>query len=386
MATTATRTATTTREPLWTRNYILTLLSLHLFFLVWAMLFSTLPLYLEDARKWQIGWVVSGVVGIASLSVRMHSGRMADRRGRRPSMTAGAAATALLMAAHALTNSVLWLTPIRFLFGAAMCVYSTAGMAMLADTLPATRRGEGLGWYGLTYTATNVYGPWLGLGIAEAIGLRPFFLVAAAVLAGCTAVSALVREARRPAPPTAAPARLISRPALLPGGVFASLTIAFSVLPAFLVLYALQRDLGDAGLYFFIQGVALLVTRALAGAAADRFGRAVVTVPGLVLAAAGMSLLALAGGPALFYLAALVFGAGFALGHTGLTLLAMDRAPASERGAAMATFSLAWDAGTLGTFALGFVADVISLQALFLAAAVLPAIALLVFASVTRKR
>jgi MFS family permease len=99
-----------------------------------------------------------------------------------------------------------------------------------------------------------------------------------------------------------------------------------------------------------------------------------------------MSLLALAGGPALFYLAALVFGAGFALGHTGLTLLAMDRAPASERGAAMATFSLAWDAGTLGTFALGFVADVISLQALFLAAAVLPAIALLVFASVTRKR
>ena len=100
-------------------------------------------------------------------------------------MVAGAAATALLMAAHALTSSVLWLTPIRFLFGAAMCVYSTAGMAMLADTLPVTRRGEGLGWYGLTYTATNVYGPWLGLLLAEAIGLRLFFVVAALVLAGC---------------------------------------------------------------------------------------------------------------------------------------------------------------------------------------------------------
>ena len=386
MATTSVQAAAAAREPLWTRNYVLTLLSLHLFFLVWAMLFSTLPLYLEDARRWQIGWVVSGVAGIASLSVRMHSGRIADRRGRRPSMTAGAGATALLMAAHALTSSVLWLTPIRFLFGAAMCVYSTAGMAMLADSLPATRRGEGLGWYGLTYTATNVYGPWLGLVIAEALGLRPFFIVAATLLAGCAAVSALIHDTHRVAAVVAKPARLISRPALVPGGAFASLTIAFSVLPAFLVLYALQRDLGDAGLYFFIQGIALLLTRAVAGAAADRIGRAAVTIPGLILAAAGMAMLSLATGPAHFYLAALVFGAGFALGHTGLTLLAMDRAPATERGAAMATFSLAWDAGTLGTFALSFVADAVSYQALFLAAAVLPVLALVGFAAGLKRR
>src|SRR5215211_6323746 len=98
MATTAAPIAPTARDPLWTRNYVLTLLSMHCFFLAWAMMFSTLPLYLEDAKKWQIGWIVGGAMGLASISVRIFSGRVADRSGRRPSMVIGAVATAVATA------------------------------------------------------------------------------------------------------------------------------------------------------------------------------------------------------------------------------------------------------------------------------------------------
>ena len=97
--------------------------------------------------------------------------------------------------------------------------------------------------------------------------------------------------------------------------------------------------------------------------------------PGLALAAAGMLLLAFAQNAAMLYLAALVFGVGFGLGHTGLTILTVDRAAPEERGAAMATFSLAWDIGTLGSFALGFVGDAIGLAELFAVAGVLPLVA-----------
>jgi predicted MFS family arabinose efflux permease len=75
------------------------------------------------------------------------------------------------------------------------------------------------------------------------------------------------------------------------------------------------------------------------------------------------------------YLAALLFGAGFGLGHTGLTILTVDRAAPEERGAAMATFALAWDAGTIGAFALGFVGDAVGFPALFVAAGLLPLLA-----------
>ena len=364
------------REPLWTRNYILTLLSMHLFFLTWSALFNTLPLYLADARKWQVGWVVGGAVGVASVSVRIISGRVADRAGRRRCMVAGGALAGLLMAAQALTNDPLLLTPIRVVFALGTAFYTTAAMAMLADLLPPSRRGEGMGWYGVIYTATNVYGPWLGLAVADALGLRPFFVLNGLVLLACAAVSALIQEQHDRYALAGRATALISRAALLPTSTFIALAVTFSALPAFLALYARGRDLGNPGLFFFILGITLMAARWFGGAAADRFSRAAVIIPGLVLATAALALLAFAAGPPLFYLAAAVFGAGFGLGHTGLTILTMDRAPPSERGAAMATFTLAWDIGTLGAFALGFIADALSLRALFAVAAVLPLLAL----------
>lgn len=373
-------------EPLWTRNYALTLASLHLYFLAWAMLFSTLPLYVQDARKWQIGWVVGGASGVASVAVRVWSGHTVDRGGRRFWMVWGAAATGALLAAHALTDDPVLLTPIRLLYGVAACFYTSAGMAMLADVLPPTRRGEGMAWYGVVYTATNVYGPWLGLAIAGALGLRAFFVIGGGVLLACALTSAWLHEQPRPSGVADAPRAWFNRAALPPTWTFMSLAIAFSVLPAFLVLYATQRELGNAGVFFFVLGLALVAARWVGGTLADRYGRTAVIVPGLVLGAGGMALVALASSATMLYLAAPIFGVGFGLGHTGLTILTMDRAREHERGAAMATFALAWDIGTLGAFVLGFVGDAVDLRALFGVAAALPVVGVLGYAWAARTR
>ena len=361
------------REPLWTREYILTVASLHLFFLGWALLFATLPLYLEDARKWQVGWVVGGAFGVASMVARMPSGRITDRWGRRPVILLGGGLTAITFAAHALTDDPLLLTPIRLVNGVGMCLYTTAAMAMLADVLPVTRRGEAMGWYGVIYTTTNIYGPGLGLAVSGVIGLRPFFAFTAAVVAGATLLALPLRERARAA--VAGPVHLLSRSAILPSATFISLTMAFSVLPAFLALYTHQEDLGRAGVFFFLLGLSLVPARWFGGTMADRLGRPAVIFQGLGFSAAGMLLLAFAPNAAALYAAALIFGWGFGLGHTGITILTVDRAAPHERGAAMATFALAWDFGTLGSFALGFVGDAIGFSALFAAAGVLPLIA-----------
>lgn len=365
------------RERLWTRDYALTVVSMHLFFLGWTLLFATLPLYLDNAPKWQVGWVINGAFGVSSFLARIPSGRWADWYGRRSMMLVGGALTAVTLAATAVTESPLALTPIRLLNGFGMCLFTTAGMAMLADVLPASRRGDGMGWYGVFYTATNVYGPWLGVAVAGVIGLRAFFLLPALVTLGAVALATAIREQPRPA--ASAPPRLINRSALLPGATFTALTIAYSVLPAFLALYTAGGDIGRAGVFFFLMGIALMPARWIGGTLADRAGRAAVILPGLCLAAAGMIVLALTRNPVMLYGAALVFGAGFGFGHTGLTILTMDRAAPAERGAAMATFTLAWDVGTLGAFALGFVGDAIGLSVLFAAAGVLPLVAAAAF-------
>ncbi len=372
------------REPLWTRDYTLTVLSLHLFFLGWSLLFATLPLYVGDAPKWQVGWVVGGAFGVASLIARPLSGRLTDRRGRRPVLLVGGGLTAAMLAAHALTRDVWVLTAARLLTGTGMCLYTTAALAQLADVLPISRRGEGMGWYGVLYTLTNVYGPWLGTAVADAIGLRAFFLFPAAVTLGATVLATPLTEHARPA--SARPGRLISRAALLPTTTFLALTMSFSVLTAFLALYVTRHDLGSAGLFFFLEGVALVPARWVGGTMADRWGRPAIILPGLVLAAAGMLLLGLVPHALAVYLAALTFGAGFGLGHTGLTILTVDRAAPEERGAAMATFALAWDVGTIGAFALGFVGDAVGFPALFVAAGLLPLLAAAGFVGAVRGR
>lgn len=372
------------REPLWTREYTLTLISLHLFFLGWSLLFATLPLYVGDAPKWQVGWVVGGAFGVASLTTRPLSGRLTDRRGRRPVLLVGGGLTAAMLAAHALTRNPVALTGIRLLTGAGMCLYTTAALAQLADVLPASRRGEGMGWYGVIYTLTNVYGPWLGTAIADVIGLRAFFLFPAAVTLGATMLAAPLKERARPLGARAG--RLISRAALLPTATFLALTMSFSVLMAFLALYVTRQELGSAGLFFFLEGVALVPARWVGGTMADRWGRPAIILSGLALAAVGMLLLGLVPHPLAVYLAALIFGAGFGLGHTGLTILTVDRAAPEERGAAMATFALAWDAGTIGAFALGFVGDAVGFPALFVAAGLLPLVAAGGFVAAVRAR
>lgn len=361
------------REPLWTRDYALTVASLHLFFLSWAMLFATLPLFLDDARKWQVGWVVGGAFGAISLVTRPFSGRFTDRVGRRPVMLWGALLAGAALAAHGLTNDPLLLTPLRFAYGAGSCLYTTAALAALADALPASRRGEGMGWYGVIYTLTNVYGPWLGQRLGDQTGLKVFFVLAGAVTVS-SGVAALGLRAR-PRPAEDRRGHLISRAALLPTGTFMALTMAFSVLPAFLALYVKHEGIGTAGLFFLFNGMALVPARWFGGTLADRWGRPAVIFPGLFLSAVGMAMLAAVNSAALLYLAAVVFGVGFGFGHTGLTILTVDRALPEERGAAMATFALAWDIGTLGSFALGFAGDAIGYAAIFATAAVLPLIA-----------
>jgi MFS family permease len=344
------------REPLWTAPYAVSVASLHLFFLAWAMLFTTLPLYLEDARKWQVGWVVGGAFGVMSLLVRTPSGRLADRFGRRPLIVIGGGLAAASLAGHALTSDPLLLTPLRLINGLGSCLYTTAAMALLADALPLTRRGE-----------------------AAAFGMRAFFVVAGMITAAAALLVLPLREARRPALSAGARPRLISRPALLPAVTFLTLTVAFSVLTAFLALYATQEELGRPRLFFLLMGLSLMPARWFGGTLADRLGRAAVILPGFFIAAAGMLLLAAARSPAMLYLAGPLFGLGFGLGHTGLTILTVDRAAPEERGAAMATFTLAWDIGTLGAFALGFMGDAVGLSALFAAAGVLPLLAAALF-------
>lgn len=369
------------RPALWTAAFALLLGIVHLYFLSYALYFAALPLYVKGARHWQIGLVV-GVPFIASMLLRLYTGRIVDRVGRRRLLLAGAAGCAIATLLQAVSADVWYLAAVRVLYGVTAAFMTTAIMAALADVLPAPRRGEGMGWYGVLYTSTSLYGPALGLWLAQTFGYGAFFGVGVVLNLGCLALALLLSETQAAQHRAAPRGRLFSPSARLTMLTFLSLTIPAGAVTAFLALYEKQRHAGDPGLFFALYGSTLLLGRLGGGWVADRWSRRAAIVPGLIVTGGAMLLLSVADSTAAFYLAALLYGGGFAFGHTGLTILTMDRAPEAERGAAMATLTGAWDVGTvLGAFVLGFLADASGYAALFALVGVLPLVQLAVFLS-----
>jgi MFS family permease len=381
------------RERLWTLPYRLLLFSVHFHFASFFMVSSTLPLYVEEARQWEIGIVV-GAIGVIAIGLRPFSGRWVDRMGRRPLLLIGALIVLASFAAYAITDAIIPLIAVRLAHGVGMTLYTTAALTLLADLAPDTRRGEAVGFFNMGNNLTQIYAPLLAFAVANHWGFTPLFAIAV----GSAAVSlagALPLRDPRPRPSSAqvaasAPAGrrarpLLSRSALLPASVFFPVTVMMASIWAFLPLFAKERDLGDPGLFFTLFGLTLVLVRPLAGLGSDRWGRAYVIVPGLILGTLAMALLAAANDQALFLVVPVVFGAAFAMSHTGLLALTVDRSGVEERGAAMATFALTWDVGAAaGPILLGVVAAVSSYATVYMIVAGLALVGLLNYLAILR--
>jgi len=368
-------------QPVWTAGFIIVLACTHLSFASLFSTYTTLPLYLKDADKWQVGLVV-GSLGIAGMFMRPLAGLWADRYGRKPFMVIGAGTATLSLAAYALSNDPYLLLPLRVVHGAGAVLFATAAFATVADMVPADRRGVAFGYLAMMNSLPQVYAPWLGLMIARTWGFTPYFLTAAAVSGLAFLLSSRIAGGRgetRAAEGFSA-AALVSRSTLLPASLFLSLTVAFGAIQALLPLMAEDRDLGNPGLFFVLYGLVVVPLRPVVGTVADRYGRAVVFLPGLVVGGLGMLLLAAASVQGVMLAAAVLFGLGFAGAHTALLALTADRAGSEQRGLAMSTFGLAWDTGSgLGALAFGLMAGFASYGAVFAVAGAFPLAASMLF-------
>jgi MFS family permease len=365
-------------DRLWTPNYALLLFSVHTHFASWFMLVATLPLYIEDRPDWQIGLVV-GAIGASSVLVRPFTGRWVDRLGRRRFMIAGAAMVTASLLAYGLSGALAALVAVRLFHGIGMALFTTAGLAMAADIAPASRRGEAMGYFAMVNSASQIYAPALGFLIADRLGFGPMFVFGAASAALALAGSLALREPRREMRGSG-DGGLFAMAALAPCLVFLSLTATVGGVQAFLPLMAVERGLGNPGLFFTLFGVALVLNRVYAGRIADVHGRGAVVIPGLALTSLAMVGLAFADARWLFLPIAVVFGTAFAMGHTGLLALVVDRSDPAERGAAMAMFALTWDVGAaLGSVALGGVLDLTNFTTVYLLTASFTMAALALF-------
>lgn len=377
------------REPLFTRDFLLASLVTLSTFSSFYFLLATLPVYIVQigGTEAEVG-LVMGVFSASAVLLRLLVGKAADDHGKRPFILAGTVLVTLSSGLYALVKAIPLLLGLRVLHGVGWASFGTATNALVADLAPRSRRGEAMGYYGMFSNLAMAIGPALGVMLMRGYSFTVLFLASAGLALVAVLLSLGIREPASPnphKPSTGTNRGIIERTALFPSLILALTAMTYGSIVAFLPIYAAKQGIDNPGLFFTVYAITLLVARGFTGQLSDRYGRAAVIAPGLVLAAAGLWVLASAGSLPAFLAVALLYGLAFAAIQPTLMALVVDRSAPGRRGAAMGTFSTAMDLGIGGgSFVWGFVAQAAGYETMYTISGGVALLALAVFLAGTR--
>jgi predicted MFS family arabinose efflux permease len=342
------------RPSLLTRAFVLVLLAGVGSSTSFYLMFAALPRYVEEAGAGGAGaGLTTGVMMLATVLAELAIPRLVARFGYRTVFGTGLALLGLPALALAAAGSMTMVLIACLVRGAGFAVAVVLGGALVASIVPAERRGEGLGVYGIACGVPAVVALPAGLWLGDLAGYGLVFAIAGvSALVGLAAVREL--PGRQPVPEESlgivAAAR---RPELLgPALVFAAVTVATGITATFLPLAG-----GAVSAWALLaHSVAATSTRWWAGRNGDRHGAGRQLVPGLLVSVTGIALLVMVSSPAAVMLGMVVFGVGFGLTGNASMAMMLDRARPTEYGTVSALWSLAYDMGIgLGATGFGFI-------------------------------
>ena len=159
------RTFAVVKEKLWNGNYWKVMIANFTLFFAFYLLTPLLPLYLSEhfhATKDVIGVVLSGYTVMALLS-RPFSGYLVDTFDRKKVLMWCFFLFFIFFAGYLAASTLLLFTIVRTLHGAPFGSVTVANSTMAIDVLPASRRNEGIGYYGLSNNLAMAIAPTAGL-------------------------------------------------------------------------------------------------------------------------------------------------------------------------------------------------------------------------------
>jgi DHA2 family methylenomycin A resistance protein-like MFS transporter len=318
--------------------------------------------------------VVGYTVALAALL--LPSGAVGDRVGHRPVVLAGLAIVGLGSLGCGVATTTALLVMARVVQGAGAAVLLPGTLAIVADTHPQPgERARAIALWAAVGSIALPAGPLLGGLLVHALGWRSVFLMNVPIVAAAGLVVARIAprsvagdtadgSAQVAASGPGAALALFRRPAFSTANAAAAAMNFGSVGLLFLVTLYLQgvqhRPVVEAGLAMVPATLPLAVVPPLAGRWVARRGPAPVAATGLVLAGAGVGLLATWGSGSAYagLLPALVlWGCGLGALTPAVVTAAVAAAPPDRTGLASGVNNTARQAGgALGIAAYGALA------------------------------
>ncbi len=361
------------KERLWTKSYVLICVANFLICFAFYMLVPTLPFYLGEvfgAGKTTIGIILS-IYTVAVLVVRPFSGWLADTFARKPIFLIAYFFFVAFFVGYLAAGTLLMFGILRVLHGLAFGTVSTTGNTLAVDIMPSSRRGEGLGYYGVMNNLAMSVGPMTGLFIATT-GNYDLIFYAALATGGLGLLFAALIKVEKKIPRTSNRGMSLDRFFLKAGlpacGSLLLLAIPWGMTMTFIAMYAGELGMVEnTGYFFTVMAAGLIISRIGSGKRVDRGEITQVIFQGMCIVFVGILCEAFLGmvaghslhaGYALYFAAAFFIGFGYGTIFPAYNTMIINLAPNDRRATANATYLTGWDVGIgLGMFFGGRIAE-----------------------------
>lgn len=363
------------RTRLWTKDFVI-VSSINFFItLIFYLLMVTLAIYAVnelDASTSEAG-LISGIFIIGTLIGRLFIGRFIDSIGRKKTLFIGLIFFTLTTLLYFVDLGIGFLLVNRLIHGMAMGMASTATGTIVAQIIPPTRKGEGIGYYSMSATLATAIGPFIGLFMAQHTSFQIIFsfCLALGVISLITAFFLYVPALKVTAKVTESKGFKLSNfiePKALPISIITLLlAFCYSSVLSFISFYAIEIDLVNTASFFFVvYAVAVLISRPFSGPLMDRKGSNFIMYPAFIIFGVGLLLLSMTTNSFTLLAAGFLIGLGFGNMQSSSQAIAVKLTPPHRMGMATSTFFIMLDAGLgFGPYILGFIIPVTGYSTLY---------------------
>lgn len=340
-------------ECLWNREYCKVMCSNFMLFFSFYLLTPLLPIYLAErfqTDKDTIGLVLSGYV-VAALVVRPFSGFIIDTFNRKKVLMYCFCLFPVCFAGYLGAASLLFFAIVRTFHGLPFGATTVANSTVAIDTLPSSRRNEGIGYYGLSNNLAMAIAPSAGIWLYSLTGdFRLLFwisLIVAGIGFYCTTTVRL--PARRPVPgkPHLSMDHFFLTRAWLMAVNILLFGLCWGVMSNYVAIYGKEvfGITNGTGVFFALLSIGLFVSR-LYGAKSLREGfLSENALQGAGISSVGYTLFVLSPGEWAYYLSALLIGLGNGRMYPAFLNMFISVARNDQRGTANSTILTSWDLG-----------------------------------------
>lgn len=383
------------KDRLVTPSYCFILAANFLLYFGFYILMPVLPFYLTEVfglGKGSIGTILACYT-VAALLVRPFSGYLLDAFARKPLYLLAFTVFTSVFGLYLLAGSVLLFIALRIIHGLSFGMVTVAGNTIVIDIMPSSRRGEGIGYYGLANNIAMSLGPMTGLFLHDYYSFTVIFLSALGCCLAGLVMASLVKTPVKPRIERDSPISL-DRFILLKGipvGIdLLLISIPYGITTTYVAMYA--KSIGvvsGTGLFFTFMALGMAVSRMFSGRQVDHGKITQVIMAGIVIVifcyiglfvceplfAVSEALVKI-----ILYGSALALGVGSGMMFPAFNTMFVNLGRNDQRGTATSTYLTSWDVGIgIGLVTGGVIGEAYSFSYAYLIGAVLCIVSLIIF-------